>query len=207
MHPQPGSVAELWRCIDEACADDAGFHAGAILAGRASGLAAYFNRPAGKGARFAYRLRESERTSRQQDGTRPLSPFNCVGPTVGPGSLAGMRFLRALRAMAGGGLRVWPFEAPSGACLVAVEIFPQAYIKSVLGRTSKVTTKRAGGAAVEAFGGRRPKPAPGDGDAAAWDALISAPALRGLAAEPGVWRPVSMGSCARAFEGWIFGVR
>ena len=203
----PRTVFDLWRRVEDECAADGDFYAGAIHHRRTAPLAAYFNCAKAKGRRFVVRFRETERHTQQQDKTRPLSAFNCVGKSVGCGSLSGMRFLHPTRGRDKGAVRVWPFEPVDGASLVLVEIFPQVFLKRALGRTAKVTSFGDGNAAIAAFGGRPLTASPRPDTADAWDALVSAAALRRLSAAREAWKPASMTGCARTREGWIFGVR
>ena len=60
--------------------------------------------------------------------------------------------------------------------------------------------------ALAAYDSRPVDAETGDLDDNRTDALISAAALRWVAAADDVWRPSSMTPCARDREGWIFGV-
>ncbi len=201
----PLTPSALWRRVDTECASDPDLYAGTIHRRGAGPLAAYFNRAGAQGRCFKVRWRETEKRARSA-GTRPVCAFNCVGPSVGAGSLAGMRFLHRLRRAAGGVVRVWPFEPVEDARLVLVEIFPQFFIKRALDQTKKVRDIDPGNRAVERFGSRPLDREPHAGSADAWDALITAAALRHLTSKPGAFATGHMSACARRYEGWIFGV-
>ncbi len=200
-----GGVFELWATVDAECASEPDFYGGPIWRSRTSRISDYFNGGAGFGARYSPRFRKTERVTRDCQGTRPVSAFNCVGPSVGAGSLAGMRFLHEVRRW--GVARVWPFEPLDSAPLVLVEIFPQVFLKKALRQTAKVRDASAGNEALKFFGSR-PTAQPPDGKNAAdaWDALISAAALRHLARDEKLWCPKAMTPDVARREGWIFGV-
>lgn len=199
------SVFDLWRRIDEACEDEAEFYAGPIQGGGAP-LARYFNGTKEKGSLFRNRLRITEEICKSAYRETGSSTFNCVGPqSVGCGTLSGMRFLHHLRARAHG-LAIWPFEPVEEASLVLADIFPRLMFRRALDRSRGVHNFEAANAAIVAYRSRPFPAAPARDTEDAWDALVTAAALRGLAAEKEMWQPPAMTPCARAHEGWMFGV-
>ena len=100
---------------------------------------------------------------------------------------------------------IWPFQDADTDC-VCVEIFPRHFLlRAGLGHR-KVRNQADLDKALAAYDSRPVDAETGDLDDNRTDALISAAALRWVAAADDVWRPSSMTPCARDREGWIFGV-
>jgi hypothetical protein len=132
-----------------------------------------------------------------------------VGPRqVGLAAVHGLAALAAWRA-ADPGLRLWPFEDPRGARVLAAEVWPR------LALGARVKRDPAGRrAAVAALARRVRLPAAVRREAAAsadaCDALAAAVALAAAQAGPGPtpWRPGAPSALPEAArrEGWILGV-
>jgi hypothetical protein len=123
--------------------------------------------------------------------------------------MAGMRLIHALKAELGDALAVWPFEKVSPAqlpAMVLVEIFPSYYFHAAGLNPARNAAADPGfmTAALNAWSsdGVGADYAPRGSDVDEADAMISAAALRHIAATPGCWQAPQ----AAAMEGWIFGV-
>ena len=199
----PETAHDLWALIDRVNEDRPDLYGGGIW--DHPELAAYYNAPGRRrGAAFLSRRRLTEKLAKNVKSPSPT--FNCVGPAgVGTGSLAGMRALHQLSALA----YIWPFDNSETASrsLHLVEIFPSYYfalaginaVNGAHGQRENINQALAhfDSAPVCAdFQANGP-----DHDEA--DALVSAAALRWFAGQPDMW---SVPSDARA-EGWIFGVK
>ena len=99
----PDTPRDLWQMIDEANLDKPDLYGGGLWASDTYGP--FYNAPGQRGALFSSRRRQTEIAAATVRSPSPT--FNCVGPAgVGTGSLAGMRFLHALRDTAA----IWPFD-------------------------------------------------------------------------------------------------
>jgi hypothetical protein len=127
--------------VDEVCAADANFHAGAFWKAYAEDFLTDTNdKPAGgrwtrtpTAENWPLFYRATERASKLSKRFGDAeSPFRLYGARqVGRGGLAGMRMLRHLREQIGAGLAVWPFDgddAVEQAGMVVVEMFPRLFI-------------------------------------------------------------------------------
>ncbi len=90
------TARDLWMEVDRVSADGDDFYAGAFV--DTQPFAAHFQTPRAIGARFSRRHKVVERACVTQGLGWPETVFHLIGPKqVGLGSLAGMRFLAALR--------------------------------------------------------------------------------------------------------------
>ncbi len=200
--PQPGTPFALWDYVEGVCAGDADLFAGAFVA--VPGLAPLFWSDGARPHGFEERRRETERRCAEAGLGRPESIFELIGPKqVGKGSLAGMRLLARLKARLGTAVKVWPFEEAAPGDSVCVEIFPTLFRPGV----DKIRDSGSLDEALARLGSAPARFAHGRLSDDAADALVSAAALRHLAAEPERWHPTGMTEAARRREGWIFGVR
>jgi len=199
----PPNALALWQLIDRLNAGQPHLYGGAVWDDPV--LGAYYNAPRGRRGRlFTSRRRLTEQAARAVKSPSPT--FNCVGPAgVGTGSLAGMRLL----AQMAGTADIWPFSVQDSKCrnLCLVEIFPSYYfalagvraVKGAHGTTAHLTQGLS-------YFGSAPMPPefrPAGPDLDEADALISAAALRWLAAQNNSWSVPAPARC----EGWIFGVK
>ena len=124
---QPKNIDELWEKIDSISKHDPDFYGGSIW--HHPEYKEYFNSPYNKGKLYSSRIRLTELYAKKFRSPSPT--FNCVGPaSVGTGSLAGMRFIYALKKYLVDKIAIWPFddyEKIKKADIVAVEIFPSLY--------------------------------------------------------------------------------
>lgn len=193
----------LWRLVEKSCGEDDDYGGGF-----AARFEECFLTARRRGARYARRLRTTDRACAAAGLGRPETPFKLVGPKqVGKAAFAGMRLLIAM-TRANAGVAVWPFDSsPSGAS-VLVEIYPHAFAAraGVAGKVRDAPTLNA----VLRHYASRPVAALGLDGAVnltdRTDALLSAAALRALARDPAMWRPAGLTAAARRREGWIFGV-
>jgi hypothetical protein len=202
VEPDLGTPAALWRLVDSVSTDEPEYYGRPFSADPRFASAFWTNgkRPAG----FDDRQRLTEVHCSGQGGGNPESVFKLVGAKqVGLGSLAGMRVLARLRCQ--NDVSIWPFQDADTDC-VCVEIFPRHFlIRAGLGHR-KVRNQADLDTALAAYDSELVELDGGDLDDNRTDALISAAALRRVAAADDVWRPPSMTPCARDHEGWIFGV-
>ncbi len=197
---------DLWELVDEVSLEQPDFYAGAFVEDGRFANAFWIRGPQPR--RFAGRCRWTEKRCRIQGLGRPETVFKLIGgKQVGKGSLAGMRVLRHLRRNGGGAVRVWPFDEIGDGNCVCVEIFPRHFLSRAGLGGRKVRALEPLNRALRFFASDPVPGRAGDLSDHQTDALVSAAALRRLGADGAVWRPPSMTPCARAREGWIFGVR
>lgn len=200
----PGDARALWCLVESVCADAAGLYGGPFAA-TAPWSGHFYRRKGDKGARFARRHKRVERACADAGLGHPESVFHLIGPKqVGLGSLAGMRFLAALRD-ASDDVRIWPMERLSPRRSMVVEIFPRAFLAAAGHARAKVRTAPALNAVLHHYGARPMRLSdPVDDNVA--DSAVTAAALRALAGRQALWRPRAMTARVRRTEGWIFGV-
>ena len=200
----PAAAPDLWRLVDDVCAGEANLYAGAFVA--ASPWAAHFYTNCAKGVRFARRHKAVERACARKGLGHPESVFHLIGPKqVGRGSLAGMRFLAALR-MRSPKIRVWPFDPPQPGQSCVVEVFPRAFLAAGGHGPAKIRTAAELDRVLGGFGAA-PSGLVGAVDDNVADAVVAAAALCAMAGDRALWRPAAMEARVRRTEGWIFGVR
>jgi hypothetical protein len=200
----PRRAQDLWRLVDRGSADGADFYAGGFV--EAVPFATHFRTPRQTGARFSRRHKVVERACVEQGLGAPESVFHLIGPKqVGLGSLAGMRFLLALKSAAPT-VRVWPFDPVRSDVSVVVEVFPRAFLTAAGQAQTKARSAKALNAALRTYGSR-PMNIRGAVDDNIADAAVTAAGLRAWSGDPGLWRPTAMDASVRRTEGWIFGVR
>lgn len=200
----PPTASELWALVDRFSDGGTDLYAGAVVA--ASPFAPHFRTPRMTGARFSRRHKVVEQACGQQGLGRPETVFHLIGPKqVGLGSLAGMRFLSALRRETRA-IQVWPFDAVRPGVSTIVEVFPRAFLAAGGQGSTKVRSADALNEVLAAFGSE-PVDLQGPVDDNAADAVVTAAALRAWVGDPGLWRPPAMDATVRHTEGWIFGVR
>lgn len=201
-----GSAFDLWALVDRVTADHPDY-LGAPFA-RHPDYAEAFWCAGPRRAGWIEPRRETELACRRDRLGAPDSAMKQFGPkTVGPGALAGMRLLHALRRARPGRIAVWPFEPPGRASVVMVEIYPRLFWRRA-GRTAtaKVRDPAALDAALVALGSQ-PARLAGELSDHDTDALVAAAGMRQVAAEAETWRPPGLSPDVARGEGWIFGVR
>lgn len=198
----PKSFKSLWKIIDSIC-NPGDFYGGPFY--KPPPFCDYLLYQTYKGARYKGRLRLTDSLC----SSNPASVFKCVGAeSVGIGSIAGMRMLHYINTHLNKDFQIWPFEKENNGRSVIIEIYPRLFFKladqnvsrgwSDLSLVNKV---------LEHF---KSNPLPRDTKVIKSkdeiDAIISAAAIRHLAANPDIWNPPGLNECARLYEGWIFGV-
>ena len=202
---QPRDARDLWRLVDETCAEEA--HLGASSFADHFDFAPHFRRHGGReGAAFgggAGRYRAVEHRQRVS-GVSPVSCFNLVGAAqVGKSSLTGMRVLHRLQ----GRVPVWPFdEVPERGPLI-VEIYTSiaARAAGVRRGRSKLRDGESLDAVLVQLGSKLHTPLAKYDDHST-DALLTAAWLRAVAHDPSLWDPPGL-DAVRHTEGWTFGAR
>lgn len=198
--PAARDVFALWRTIDAMSCDDRDFGCAGMVAAHAPLFWTAGPRPAD----WIERRRLAERACGAATKTYPESLYKLLhSKQVGKASMTGIRVLNEVRRRHPGRFTIWPFERPAGS--VAVEIYPTLFRKQALGGTAKIRTRAALNTALTVFGSRLNSGADSevlrDHDT---DALLSAAALRAVAADPKLWAVPPHAGVAQ--EGWIFGV-
>lgn len=200
----PGSVGEFWSRVESVCAGDLDLFGGQVP--EEPCFAGFFRSRGQLGGQYERRLRVTEQACQEQGLGTPESVFNLVGPRqVGKSSLAGMRFLRALKN-AHQGVAVWPFDDVEYANCVVLETFPTAFVRRSGQGVGKVRTlSRLNDvlAHYDSAAYRSPSDFPTDDET---DALITASALRALTPQEPLWNPRSLSDRVRRYEGWTFGI-
>lgn len=201
----PGSAKDLWRLIDEVCADDDHLSVTSFVAHPEARR--HFRHSKGDcGDMFEAgvgRLRETERRQAEM-GTSPSSCFNLIGAAqVGKSSLTGMRLLNRLPSS----YPVWPFDDVSETGSLIVEIYTS--IAARAGGIRKGLAKIRDGDSLDAALARlgsKPHRALARYDDHSTDAILTAAWLRAVAHDPALWNPPGL-EAVRYTEGWTFGAR
>lgn len=212
LEASPTSAPALWQAVEDCNHDTPHLYGGGIW--QHPGYAGYYNAPIrhadgrpGRGEKFASRRRLTEVMAARVNGRHPSPTFNCVGPAgVGTGSLAGMRLLHQLKDQA----TIWPFFMPEPSRnLILVEIFPSLYftMAGVKDRAKKAAPLDELNRALRFFNTDPVAAITGNlPDHDDMDALVSAAAMRHLAAAPDAFDLPHEALASARHEGWIFGV-
>ncbi len=143
-----------------------------------------------------------------QKAGNPASVFKCIGPeSVGIGSVAGMRLLHYIRNRLSKDFLIWPFQSEDNGRSVIVEIFPRFFYILSGANPREWRNRQNVNKALKWFDSEALPPDQGLASEDQIDAMISSAALRHLAGDPNIWQPAGLTDCARAYEGWIFGVK
>lgn len=193
----PDTGPEFWRWLDRQCTD-ADFGIQSFIEGPAR---RHFWLGAADGAKADYlRWRQCELAFNANGGGKAATVFDCVGAAqVAKGSFAGMRVLNRLHPH----FVIWPFDAAGARTIV--EIYSRAMLRLAGGSGRKLRDVAALNAALAALGSR-PCPAAARFTDHETDALVSAAALRWLAAQPECWTPAGLTQKIARTEGWTFGI-
>lgn len=178
------------------------FYGGRFYRNNASPFKRYHRYPGYLGSRYQVRHRITEQQGNVLLGLNPTSIFNCIGAAaVGPGSVAGMRFLHAVHNQTAA--RIWPFDVngpPKGSTVV--EIYPRVFLKMTENANIQPTANNIN-ALCDHFGANLQNP-PGNPTDDQRDALVSAAGMGWLVQQGPNWQVPD--DCAATYEGWIFGV-
>jgi hypothetical protein len=197
------SVSQLWNEIDDVCKDADDLYGGPFYKELSAPFAKYLLYQNYTGECFDGRRFRKTEIACAKMGAPPTCPFVCVGPAqVGSGSVAGMRALHRLSSEMN--VSIWPFQKPSRGKTTIVEIFPRLFY-IIAGENAKGWENQKVLNNALAFFGSQPLSNTIKTEDEA-DAIISAAALRHLAAKEDIWNPKGLDENARRYEGWIFGV-
>lgn len=207
--PDVTDMFALWDLIDQASAGAEDDFAGAAVHDPRLFPSFWINGPTpahwGDGST---KRRRVEVVAAETGAGTPVSLFKLAAASkqVGKASLAGMRTLKRLRAMAGDRLAVWPAEQPAAGQSVVMEIYPTLFRKQALGGVRKITGRTAMADAVAHFGCTLSPDLPEQFDDHIGDAIITAAGLLRLAGQASAWNPAGLTPDIARREGWIFGV-
>ena len=201
----PGTAKELWRLVDEVCADDD--HLSVVSFVSHPEARRHFRHSKGDcGDMFeggVGRLRETERRQAEM-GTSPSSCFNLIGAAqVGKSSLTGMRLLNRLPSS----YSVWPFDdiPESGSLIVEIYTSLAARAGGIRKGLAKMRDGKSLDAALAQLGSQPHVPLAKYDDHST-DAILTAAWLRAVAHDPALWNPPGL-EAVRHTEGWTFGAR
>ncbi len=207
--PDVTDMFALWDLIDQASAGGEDDFAGAAVQDPRLFPSFWINGPTpahwGDGST---KRRRVELVAAETGAGTPVSLFKLAAAAkqVGKASLAGMRTLKRLRAMAGEKLAVWPAEQPGPGQSVVMEIYPTLFRKQALGGVAKITGRSVMEVAVAHFDCTLSPALPEQFDDHIGDAIITAAGLSRLAGKPSAWNPAGLRPDIARREGWIFGV-
>ena len=204
----PTNVDTLWHTVDEYCSESSDFYGGEFYLDENSPYKRHYhyrkNNTTYKPDGGNYRYRETDNRARPLANRAPSSVFKCIGQNqVGPGSLAGMRFLRRIREKKLD-VKIWPFDTkgiPSDSTLV--EIYPRVLVNEAKNTPIKGKHSDTVRGLLTGYGAILT-------DACEkWseherDALVSAAGMGYFAHRKETWQAPTD---AAEYEGWIFGVR
>ena len=202
-------AASLWKLVDYICRDARDFYGGPFYLSHDAPFSDYLlyqKYTGGKWKEYPNRMRITDNHCAEKAGN-PSSVFKCVGPeSVGIGSVAGMRLLHAITSHSNKEFLVWPFQKENNEQSIIVEIFPRFFYILAGANPREWRNRYKVNNALKWYGSDE---LPHDVTLESEDqidAIISAAAIRHLAANPDTWNPPRLNECARSYEGWIFGV-
>jgi hypothetical protein len=203
---KPKDVKSLWNKIDFSCQEAPDFYGGPFYKSQNAPFSDYLLYQKYKGKKYSNRMRITDNRCAKLAGN-PSSVFKCVGPeSVGSGSVAGMRLLHHISLQLNTTFLIWPFQRDDNARSLIVEIFPRFFFKLAEVNPREWRNRDTVNNALEFFGSDILPSNVGIESEDQIDAIISAAAIRHLAGKPNSWQPSGLNECARAYEGWIFGV-
>ena len=195
----PPDVQHLWGKVEEICSLADNFYGGPFYKCEGAPFKDFYLDGDFRGSKYEPRYRVTDERAKKAAGHMPSSVFKCVGPDqVGPGSVAGMRFLHKVRRETNASL--WPFDGtdvPKGSTVV--EIYPRIFLNCAgigHGESPAGIIKK-----VRNYYGAALQQSPVTNDER--DALVSAAGMGCLAPKPSTWEGLP---AASRYEGWIFGV-
>lgn len=200
----PDAIHDLWQHVADLCGAEADLYGGPFVEAHAPHYLRSHGKQTLKGELYRRRMRRAE-TLAVESGAGPCeSVFHLVGPSqVGLSGLSTMAVLH--RAAQADHVAIWPFDDPSSAPLVLVEIYAAAFA-AMGGHKGKIRDREALAPILKALGCvRQPRLGLDFTDHAA-DACVTAAALRKIAGEPKYWKPAALSAKVRRTEGWIFGI-
>ncbi len=196
----------FWRHVD-ALSGDEDFGAAGFMGGAAR---PHFWMGAADGAKADFlHWRTCEARFNESGGGKASTLFDCVGAAqVAKASFAGMRVLHRLRGggrvspALGDGYAVWPFDPPGERTIV--EIYTRAMLRLAGGRGPKLRDTAGLNEALATLGSETaPDGCYSDHET---DVLVTAAALRAMAADRRWWAPAGLTPEISRTEGWTFGI-
>ncbi len=199
----PKSFKSLWKVIDSICGGD--FYGGPFYKRNNAKFSDYLLYSTYKGQKYSGRMRITDNRCAELAGN-PAPVFKCVGPeSVGIGSVAGMRLLHEVNSL-NKDFIIWPFQSNDNTRSLIVEIFPRFFYKLAEVNPQEWRNRHTINNALRFFDSDELPTEVEIESEDQIDAIISAAAIRHLAGNPDTWQPPGLNECARAYEGWIFGV-
>ncbi|WP_262691222.1 hypothetical protein [Kordiimonas aestuarii] len=196
----PTDVAHLWHTVRTLCGRDIDFYGGPFVDLHSD----HYLRVGHRGTRYRRRMRVAENLAVASGAGPCESVFHLIGPSqVGLSGLSTMAMLHELNDA--DHIAIWPFDDPTSAPVVVVEIYAAAF--AALGsHRGKVRDRAALTSILQAFGiEKEPRIGMAFDDHKA-DAILTAAALRHIAPERKYWNPPELSAMVRRTEGWIFGI-
>ena len=196
----PANLQNLWNTVEEVCSLDGDFYGGRFYFPGRSTFSKFHHYRNPRHPCCELRDRETDQQARNA-GLAPSSVFNCVGQKqVGPGSIAGMRFLHQVRQTTNAS--IWPFDVngPPDRSTV-VEIYPTLFLNHAAAAGVQPTANKINQLCGH-FGANLQNPPLNLTDDQR-DALVSAAGMGWLVHQGPNWQ---VPDCAAKYEGWIFGV-
>ncbi len=202
----PENVESLWKLIDSICREADDFYGGPFYLTRGAPFSDYLLYQTSTGKCYRNRMRITDNRCDELGGN-PAPVFKCVGPdSVGIGSIAGMRLLHEVNSNLNSMLFIWPFQRENKIRSVIVEIFPRFFYILAGANPREWRNRRNVNNTLKYFGSEELTHEVEIQSEDQVDAIISAAAIRLLKSAPDTWQPARLNACARAYEGWIFGV-
>jgi hypothetical protein len=195
----PHDAAGLWAFVEAINQRERDLYGAALYRDTASPVRDHYWTGGVKPAAFVARRRVAEMAAAAANAA-PHPVFKVFSSAnVGTGSLAGMRLLHRVR----NGAAIWPFADPGD--VTVVEIYPKFFVRRAKVRAERLVDDISRiNATLASYGSEAYAGPPLDTEDKV-DAVISAAALRALAADPDVWDAPAREPASR-LEGWIFGV-
>ena len=201
----PVDARHLWKTVERVCGPDDNFYGGLFYRGCGSPYREFHLCHDFRGANYQERYRATDQQAGRVAGHNPCSVFKCVGPNqVGPGSVAGMRFLHMihLEQIAD----IWPFDTTNVPNRpTVVEIYPRLFLNHAVAHRGNRPIPGTVEELLERYGATL------QGTPESWtdderDALVSAVGMGWFANQLATWQaPAYAPACASVYEGWIFG--
>jgi hypothetical protein len=206
-------VRDLWAFVDDFCKHESFLYAGSMWSAEASPLRPFIKHwsvaNSHEGASFKKgRFRRTEAAARKFK-VRPISIYRMVGPQVGAGSFAGMRFLHALAGLQRKDVAIWPFDEIGDAKVVVCEVYPSLFYRLANCSRPTATQIKSGSHRAKVTNAlgfvNAPRRFNSDLTIDALDALVAAAALQAMANSVDSFA-ASDDAIVTCKEGWIFGV-
>lgn len=201
LEESPPDSRRLWDMVEESCGEAPDLYGGPFYRGENSPFNPFYTYPHHPGRQGQELYRMTDLAAKGILHLNPCSVFRCIGPNqVGPGSIAGMRFLWRVRNETDA--CIWPFDVngpPTRSTVI--EIYPRLFLRraqragvSVLANNIEELCTHFGADLQDA---------PQDPTNDMRDALVSASGMGWLAQQYQHWQ---VPACAAENEGWMFGV-